>query len=168
MDFAFAGVFNRQTIVEQSGGRLVLRERPLAEWLFAAVIVLAGFNAAIFQFRVTVIAALLIAAFVVLRAKTRYIIFDAPSETLQIVFQTPLKRETVNTIELPKVKRAYLKKDEDGHTQIILVDVFEQEMGLSVYSRDMTSWKEDVILAINAFLHDFQQSDDETDSSSSG
>ena len=166
MIFPFAGVFNRQTIIEQTGGRLVLRERPLAEWLFAAVIVLAGFNAAIFQFWVTVIAALLIASFVVLRAKTRYLIFDAPSETLHIVFQTPFRRETVNAIELPKVKRAYLKKDEDGHTQIILVDVFEQEMGLSVYSRDMTPWKEDVILAINAFLHDFQQQQDDDDTAS--
>jgi hypothetical protein len=157
MDFTFTGVFNRQTIVEQSKAQLVIREQPLAEWLFAAVILLAAANAAIFQFRVTAGAGVIIAAAVVLRARTRYITFDMPSETLTIAFQTPLKRETVNTIELPKVKRAYLKKENSGHTQIILVDVFGQEMGLSVYSRDMMPWKEDVILAVNAFLHEFQQ-----------
>lgn len=147
------GVLQRLQILEQSDGKLVLRELPLLDWLVASVIVLFGIGAAIGALWLTALVALIIAALFVLMARTRIILLSAEDNMLQVRYQSPLRSSTVLQMGLHELSRAYLREDDDGSTQIMLVTVMGEEWGLSVYSRDLRPWKDDIVIAINAVLH---------------
>lgn len=146
------GVFQQLRIVRATPMQLILRELPLLEWLLAFVVVLLGVNFVILGISITAVGAFLVAMAIVLFSRSRILIFDADDQELRIVFQYPLLRQDVNVISLLQVDRAYIRQDDNGSTQIILATQ-SGEMGLSVYSRDTSPWKEEVCQAINDFLH---------------
>lgn len=154
------GVLQRLTITEfRDDVYLVLREQPLLEWLVAVIVAIIALNLAIFDFRITAFAALAISLFFIIQAKIRLIRFDAAANTMTVEYVYLYRREAVSTKALHEISRAYLAKSDDGSTQIILVDVTGEEAGLSVYSRDMTAWKDDIVLAINTVLHEAHKDD---------
>ena len=146
------GVFQQLRIISASPTQLVLRELPLLEWLVAFLIALLGVNFIIIGINITAVGAFLVAMAIVLFSRSRLLIFDVADKELRIVFQYPLMRRDINQISLVQVDRAYIQQDDNGSTQIILATQ-QGEMGLSVYSRDASPWKEDVCQAINDFLH---------------
>ncbi|QPC82429.1 hypothetical protein G4Y79_22535 [Phototrophicus methaneseepsis] len=145
------GVFQHLRIVTTTPGRLVLRELPLLEWLMAFAVMLLGFNFIIMNMTITAVGAFLVALVIVMSSRSRILIFDAADRELRILFQYPLRQRVVNQIPLAQIDRAYLSKDDNDSTQIILVTQ-RGDMGLSVYSRDNRPWKEDICKAINDFL----------------
>lgn len=145
------GVFQHLRIITTTPGRLVLRELPLLEWLMAFAVMLLGFNFIIMNMTITAVGAFLVALVIVMSSRSRILIFDAAERELRILFQYPLRQRVVNQIPLAQIDRAYLSKDDNDSTQIILVTQ-RGDMGLSVYSRDNRPWKEDVCRAINDFL----------------
>lgn len=155
------GILQRLTITEQTQSRLVLRELPLLEILVVGSLMLLAFNFAIFELLVTAIIAILLGVFFAFQAKMRRITFDADANMLIVTLQSLRRDDVVLQYELHKISRAYLSKDERGYSQIILVSVTGDEMGLSVYSRDLVAWKEPIVIAINAILHEAHKDDDE-------
>lgn len=146
------GVFQQLRIVSATPRQLILRELPLLEWLLAFVVALLGVNFIILGISITAVGAFLVAMAIVLFSRSRILIFDADDQELRIVFQYPLARREANVISLLQIDRAYIRQDDNGSTQVILATQ-QGEMGLSVYSRDTSPWKEDVCQAINDFLH---------------
>jgi hypothetical protein len=149
-----SGVLQRLTIVESSPTRLILREKPLLSWLIAAILTLLALGLLIFQLYTSAILALVLAGFFLLDAHSRVITFDATANTMTIDLVYLYKRQRVNTLELHKLGEANLYTDDDGHTQIILIDGMGEEFGLSVYSRDVRHWKAEIVAAINKILHE--------------
>jgi hypothetical protein len=158
-----SGILQRLTIIEFTDIRLVLRELPFLEWLLAGILWIAAINFVLFGLWATAVAALLLGGYFVLQAHIRTIIFDADTNLMTVENMTLFNREVVSVKELHEISRAYLEKDDDGSTQIMLVDVVGDEMGLSVYSRDMRPWKEDIVVAINTVLHQAHKDDPDPD-----
>jgi hypothetical protein len=158
-----SGILQRLTIIEFTDIRLVLRELPLLEWLLAGILWIAAINFVLFGLWATAVASLLLGGYFVLQAHIRTIIFDADTNLMTVENMTLFNREIVSVKELHEISRAYLEKDDDGNTQIMLVDVVGDEMGLSVYSRDMRPWKEDIVVAINTVLHQAHKDDPDPD-----
>jgi len=148
------GVLQRLTIIEQSACRLTLRELPLMEWVIVAVLLIIGINLALLNLWITAAASVLVALLIIAQARVRYISFDADEDTLEIYFQSLLQHKQVSAYRLKDITRAYLKKDEREYSQIILLATNGDEMGLSVYSRDVSDWKSEIVLAINTLLHE--------------
>jgi hypothetical protein len=155
----FADVFQRISIIHMSDSRLVLRELPLLDWLMALGILLAAAIMWIFSLTVTAVIALGISLFMVLQARMRLVIFTTEPNLMQVLFQSPLQSRKVMEVSLHQISRAYLHKDDLGGTQIILVQTDGEEMGLSAYSRDVKDWKEEIVIAINAILHNAHKDD---------
>jgi hypothetical protein len=155
------GVLQRLSIIEQSSQRLVLRELPLMEWLFAGALFLTAINLAFFDLWITAMITVVIALAYSLQTRLRLIVFDVASGTIQVWYQYPLKQKMVNQERLDEISRAYLSQDDTGATQIVLVKTNGLEMGLSVYSQDVKNWKEVVVIAINAILHEAHRDDDD-------
>lgn len=155
------GVLQRLSIIEQSPQRLVLRELPLMEWLFAGALFLTAINLAFFDLWITAMITVVIALAYSLQTRIRLIVFDVASGTMQVWYQYPLKQKMVNQERLDEISRAYLSQDDTGATQIVLVKTNGLEMGLSVYSQDVKDWKEVVVIAINAILHEAHRDDDD-------
>lgn len=149
-------ILHRLNIIEQTKARLVLRELPLLDWLFAAITFVVVSNLAIFQLWITAVVGVIIATVILFRAQTRDIVFDAASGTMKVYMRSYLGTVEANSFDLDRIDRAFLRHDEDDATQVILVARGSQ-MGLSVYSRDPQGWKEDIVLAVNAFLHEYRQ-----------
>jgi hypothetical protein len=152
-------VFDKLNIIEQSDTRLVLRDLPVLDWLFTGAMLLIALIFAIVELWITAGAAVIVGIVFVARAKTRLITFDAETNLMQIEFQSFFGKEVVNETMLHEISRAYLRKDSDGSSQILLVTVMGDELGLSSYSRDMTDWKEPVVIAINTVLHEAHKDD---------
>jgi hypothetical protein len=159
----FAGVFQKMSIIQMSDSRLVLRELPLLDWLMALVILAASAVMWIASLNVTAVIALAISLFMVLQARVRLLIFTTEPNLMQVLFQSPLQSRKVIELSLHQVSRAYLQKDELGGSQIILVQTDGDEMGLSVYSRDVKDWKEEIVIAINTILHNAHKDDPNRD-----
>jgi pheromone shutdown protein TraB len=147
------GVLQRLQILEQSEGKLVLRELPLLDWLIAGAVLLFAIAAAVGALWLTALVAFVVAMLFVLMARTRIIVFSAEDNMLRVRYQSPLRSSTVLQMGLHELSRAYLSEDDDSCTQVMLVTVMGDEWGLSVYSRDLRPWKDDIVLAINAVLH---------------
>jgi hypothetical protein len=111
----------------------------------------------------TVIVAIAIALLLVLQARLRLIIFTTEPNLMQVLLQSPLRSQIATEISLHEISRAYLKKDDAGGTQIVLVQTDGEEMGLSVYSKDMRDWKEEIVIAINEILHNAHKDDPNRD-----
>jgi len=130
----------------------------------ALLIVVVGANVALFfQLWITFTAALIVAAVFAARARTRIITFDASADLLTVQFRALFEQQTVLEKPLREISRAYLRKDDDDSTQIVLVDVLGGEMGLSVHSQEMMPWKEPLVIAINAILHEAHKDDPDGD-----
>jgi hypothetical protein len=155
----FAGVFQKMNILYMSDSRLVLRELPLLDWLVALVILLAALIMWIASLTISAVIAIAVALFMVLQAHLRLVVFTTEPNLMQVLFQSPLRSRLTDEISLHEISRAYLKKDDLGGTQIILVKTDGEEMGLSVYSKDLRDWKEEIVIAINAILHEAHKND---------
>jgi pheromone shutdown protein TraB len=147
------GVLQRLQILEQSEGKLVLRELPLLDWLIAGAVLMFAIAAAVGALWLTALVAFIVAMLFVLMARTRIIVFSAEDNMLRVRYQSLLRSSTVLQMGLHELSRAYLSEDDDSCTQVMLVTVMGDEWGLSVYSRDLRPWKDDIVLAINAVLH---------------
>lgn len=147
------GVLQRLQILEVSDCKLVLRELPLLDWLVAGVLLLIGLGMAVATLWITALVAVTVGILFVLLARTRLILFNAEDNMLRVSYQSPLRTTTVLQMGLHEISRAYLNADDSGGTQIMLVTVMGDEWGLSVYSRDLRPWKDDIVIAINAVLH---------------
>jgi hypothetical protein len=155
----FAGILQKMNIIHMSESRLVLRELPLLDWLVVLVILLSAVMMWIANITISAVIALGVALFMVLQAHVRLVVFTIDPNLMQVLFQSPLRTRITNEISLHQISRAYLKKDDLGGTQIILVQTDGEEMGLSVYSKDLRDWKEDIVIAINAILHNAHKDD---------
>lgn len=142
------------TITRQSETQLVLRELPLLDYGIAFVVLITGLILLVANFWISAGIAAVIALYFIFQGKMRLICFDTDAGKILIHYQTPLKKETVSDIELSDIQRAYLFKGDDEGTQIILLRGDAEEMGISAYSSDMNPWKEDIVIAINAILHE--------------
>ncbi|MGJ3238674.1 MAG: hypothetical protein ACFE0Q_08215 [Anaerolineae bacterium] len=157
------GVIQRLKIVYETDTRLVLRELPLLDWAAAFMLVLIGLGLSLFDFWVSAVLAAGLAFYFVLQGRVRLIEFDAPTARMIVQYRTPFSQSIASDIDLYTVHRAYLFKGDDGGTQVILVRADGEELGISVYSSDPSPWKEAVVIAINALLHEVHKDDDETD-----
>lgn len=146
------GVLQRLTIGQQTRQRLVLRELPLLEWVIVGSLFTIGINLSIAGLTLSAVGAMVIGVILINLSRIREIVFDAEADAMVVVYQYLLRQNTVNHIELDEILRASLNQDDNGATQILLITT-RGEMGLSVYSRDLTDWKETVVFAINEFLH---------------
>ena len=151
-----SGVLQRLEIVRRAKGYLTLRELPLLEWLIVASLFIASINMAVFNLTLTAVGMLLVGIVIGLMSRMRYIIFDAQADQMSVVYRNLLRQRVVQSMLTEEIVRAYLSQNDDGATQIILVTT-QGEMGLSVYSRDLRPWKEEVVIAINEFLYDTRQ-----------
>jgi len=159
------GVLQQLRIIVREPGRLLLRELPLLEWLIASLLFIAALNMTYFELHLTALAALAAGILLALLARLREIELDTDSRELRIYYQYPLWRRQVNAISFDQIVRVSLHRADDGATQIILV-THEADMGLSVYSRDLRPWKEEVTVAINEVLRQGRRRDeDETPTS---
>lgn len=147
------GILQKLNIIVYTDTRLVLREYPRMEWLAVLGLLIVAANTAIWGFWVTAAVALGIAVLLGTQAEVRTITFDVATDQMTIHLQAPLRNRLVNRIPLHHISRAYLSQAQTDHTQIVLVSVVGDEMGLSVYSRDVRPWKDDIVIAINAILH---------------
>jgi hypothetical protein len=150
------GVLQQLRLIQQSEKHLVLREFPLFEYLIIVALLLGAGNMALFSLWATAIGAIGIALIFALLTRMRDIDFDGEADVMRIVFRYPLRSRIINEMPLEQIERAYLRHDDNDYTQIILVTT-QGETGLSVYSRDLRPWKETLVIAINAFLHDARQ-----------
>lgn len=146
------GVLQKLNIIEHNDTRLVLREYPLGEWLGVLALLLTSVNTIFWGFELTAIVAVAAAVVVGARANIRRITFDISDNHMTIHMRSPLRRHMVNQIPLQQIEKAYLSTSKTDHTQIVLVRTTGDEMGLSVYSRDVRPWKDDIVRAINAIL----------------
>ena len=153
------GILQKLSILQRSDERLVLRELPLLDWLMSLVILLFALIMWIAGSTITMVIAIAIALFLVLQARVRLIIFTTEPNLMQVHLQSPLKRQLVSEVSLHHISRAHLKKDDLGASQIILVQTDGEELGLSVYSKDMNEWKEEIVIAINEILHNAHRDD---------
>ena len=153
------GISQRLQIIHQTDDKLILRELPLLDWGLAFFLASTTLILVISEFWVSAGVAGGVALFFILQARTRIITFDADANFMRIDFQTPLQKEVINEIPLQNIQRAYLYKGDDDGTQIILVHTDGEELGISVYSRDVTVWKDDIVIAINAVLHEAHKDD---------
>lgn len=142
------------TITRQTETHLVLRELPLLDYGIAFVVLITSLILLVANFWISAGIAAVIALYFIFQGKMRLICFDADAGKMLIHYQTPLKKETVSDIQLSDIQRAYLFKGDDEGTQIILLRGDAEEMGISAYSNDMTPWKDDIVIAINAILHE--------------
>lgn len=147
------GVLQRLTIVEFSDTRLVLREQPLLAWLITGILFAIAVTLLLFQLWGTAFLAFVIGCVFLIDAHMRLICFDANSNSMTVDYVYLYRRKTIIITELHTIAEAYLNTAADGHTQIILIDSMGNETGLSVYSRDVRSWKDDIVVAINTVLH---------------
>ncbi|MDQ7026808.1 MAG: hypothetical protein Q9P01_16075 [Anaerolineae bacterium] len=151
------GVLQPLTIVEISDTRLVLREQPRLAWFIAGILFAIAAILLLFQFWGTAFLAFVIACIFLVDARTRLICFDTHTHTMTVDYVYLYRRKTINVTELHKLGEAYLHTAADGHSQIILIDKMSNEMGFSVYSRDIRPWKEDIVVAINTILRNAQK-----------
>lgn len=153
------GVLQRLRIVEFTDTLLILRELPLLEWVLAGVLFILALNLAMFQFWVTAIAALILGVVFAAQTRIRLVRFDADSNLMTVDYIYLYKRIQIESKFLHEISRAYLDKADDGSTQIMLVDVTGEKMGLSVYSQDVRPWKDEIVVAINTVLHEAHRDD---------
>ena len=156
------GVIQRLYIIEQSKTRLSLREYPLLDWAVAFLLAVTVIILMIADFQISAGVAGGVALFFIIQGRIRTITFDADSDTMQISYQSPLRKQVATEILLHDIQRAYLYKGDDEGTQIILVHIKGEELGISVYSEDISVWKDDIVIAINAILYEAHK-DDELD-----
>lgn len=161
MNTLFASVLEKLTIIEETKTRLVLRELPLLEWLIAGAIFVSAILFALFELWITAIGAVVIGVWFIARANMRLIIFDADTNLMQIRFQSLLSSSTMHEIGLHEVSRALLRKEDTGHSQILLITITGDELGLSAYSQDVNDWKAPIVIAINTILHEAHKDDGE-------
>ena len=147
------GILQRLNIIQQTDTQLVLRELPLLDYLIAFALIVVALIVSVASFRASAGIAVILALFFVLQGRVRLIVFDATAGNMMVYYQTPIRKAPVSEINLADIQRAYLYKGDSGGTQIILVRMEGEEMGISVYSSDMTRWKDDIVIAINAILH---------------
>lgn len=157
------GLLQKLDIIRQSDTELLLREQPLLEWLAAGVLTVIAINMALLDLSLTAGAAFLIGLYLIVQAQTRLIHFNAASDTLTVSLKGLLRNQQPVQERLANISRAYLQQDEEGATQIILVRVDGEEMGLSVHSRDAKPWKEEITIAINELLHEAHRDDADPD-----
>lgn len=156
----FAGILQKMSIIHMSDSRLVLRELPLLDWLVALLLLLSALIMWIANLTiVSAVIAIAVALFMVIQARVRLVIFTTEPNLMQVLFQSPLQTRITNEVSLHQISRAYLKKDDVGGTQIILVQTDGEELGLSVYSKDLRDWKEEIVIAVNAILHEAHKND---------
>lgn len=153
------GIIQRLQIIYQTDDKLILRELPLLDWGLAFFLAITTLILVISEFWVSAGVAGGVALFFILQGRTRIITFDADANFMRIDYQTPLQKQVINEIPLQNIQRAYLYKGDDDGTQIILVHTDGEELGISVYSRDVTIWKDDIVIAINAVLHEAHKDD---------
>ena len=157
------GVIQRLYIIEQSKTRLSLREYPLLDWAVAFLLAVTVIILMIADFQISAGVAGGVALFFIIQGRIRTITFDADSDTMQISYQSPLRKQVATEILLHDIQRAYLYKGDDEGTQIILVHVNGEELGISVYSEDISVWKDDIVIAINAILYEAHKDDATSD-----
>ena len=153
------GVIQRLRIIHQTDTTLILRELPLLDWGLAFFLAITSLILVISQFWTSAGVAAGVALFFILQGRTRLITFDADTNFLNIEYQTPLRKQVINELPLQNIQRAYLYKGDDDGTQIVLVHIDGEELGISVYSRDVNIWKDDIVIAINTILHEAHKDD---------
>jgi hypothetical protein len=148
------GVLQRLRIVEYSPQRLVLREQPLLAWTIAALLAAMALSMLVFHFYGTAFLAIVIACIFLVDSSSRVITFDAITNSMTVEQVYFYKRKQAFVTELHHIGEASLHTSDDGFSQIILIDKMGNEMGFSVYSRDVRPWKDDIVLAINTVLNE--------------
>lgn len=139
----------------ESDTQLVLQEFPVVDYMAAAALTLLTLTLSIAGTWISAALAGGVALFFALQARVRVITFDLSSDSMLITANTPLSSQVLSSEDLATIQRAYLFKAEDGNSQIVLVRLDGEELGLSVYSQDseMRPWKEPIVIAINKILH---------------
>jgi len=141
----------RLTIAEQTTERLLLREYPRMEWLFGLALALGSIIPLAMNLSLTGVATLAAGLLIGLRARRRDILFDRAAGTMTAGYYNVFRGQVVNTIPLMEIKSAYLRVDESGSSQVILLTI-HGESGLTVYSKDVVDWKTPLVDAVNQFL----------------
>lgn len=149
------GVIQRLRIIRHTPSYLLMREYPLLEWLMVAAVLFGVVNTALLGLYLTAVGALVIGIVIALVSRIRVVEFDAPAGEMRVSWRYVLMQRHANTIPLDRIMRAYLMKNDDDYTQVIIVTT-EGEMGLSVHSKDLHPWKEDIVFAINEVLHTYR------------
>lgn len=157
------GVIQRLNIIQQSEQRLILREYPLLDWGIAFALFTLALALSVSNFTVSAVIAGGIGIYFLLTGRVRTIDFNVPYSKVLTSYQTPLSNKTVSDIALEDIQRAYLLQGDDAGTQIVLVRTDGEELGISVYSDDIASWKDDIVIAINAVLFVAHQQNEDTE-----
>lgn len=160
------GVLQRLYITSESDTQLVLQEFPVVDYVAAAALTLLTLILSIAGTWISAALAGGVALFFVLQARVRTIKFDLATDSMVITANTPISSQVLSSEDLAAIQRAYLFKADDGNSQIVLVRVDGEELGLSVYSQDseMRPWKEPIVIAINKILHAARKNRTEQDS----
>ena len=87
------GVIQRLYIIEQSKTRLSLREYPLLDWAVAFLLAVTVIILMIADFQISAGVAGGVALFFIIQGRIRTITFDADSDTMQISYQSPLRKQ---------------------------------------------------------------------------
>ncbi len=146
------GVLERLFIVKYSRDKIILREYPLKGWLFAFSLVLLALNLLSINLVYTAITAAAGAVIVALVARMRILTFDRTTGTFRTELYSPLRRTPVLEMPLSDIAEFTVEEDGRGGSQIILNTKASQQMGFSVYSRDIADWKTPIAEALNDFL----------------
>ena len=156
-------VFQRMMIIHESDEQLILREQPILDWVIAAAMVLTGLIMLIAQFWVTAFLSLAFAGLFFTQASTRTVTFDTDPNMMTILLQSLVGQRLLNEVSLHSISRAYLYRGEDGGMQVVLTMTDGEELGLSGYFKTEVTWQEDIVLAINAILHNAHRDDPNRD-----
>lgn len=159
----FQDVIQRLFIVQQTKTRLVLRELPLLDWIIAFGLTMIGLVMSFWGFWLSTGIAGAIACYFIIQGQVRMIYFDVAEEGMAVSIQTPFSKETVNAVKLDEIRRSYLFRGDDDGSQIVLVHQSGEESGISVYSEDLSNWKEPIVIAINGILHEYRKQQEESE-----
>ncbi len=146
------GVLERLFVVRNEPHVLVLREYPLLAWLAVGALIIAALNMLLFGLHVTALGAIMIAALVILLARVRIVTFDRDADLFTVRLVALLRRSLPIERPLSDIQDVNVAEFESGHTQLVLTFHDGQEMGLSVFSKDIADWKTPLAEAIHAIL----------------
>jgi hypothetical protein len=146
------GVLERLFLVRQTDTTLVLREYPLLAWLFGGALIIGTGNLWLLGLHVTAVGALVGGVLIFALARVRVLTFDREANLFTVRLVAPLRRSTPIQRSLSDLQEVSVAEFESGHTQLVITFADGQEMGLSVFSKDIADWKTPLATAIQAML----------------
>jgi hypothetical protein len=135
------GVLERLFVVRHDETSLVLREYPLLAWLFSGALIIGTGNFWLLGLHATAVGSLILGLLIAGLARVRVISLDKAANTFTVRLVAPLRRSTPMQRPLSDLRDVTVVEFASGHTQLVVTFQDGQEMGLSVYSKDIADWK---------------------------